>query len=139
MGPVYQAGTLSGNPVAMTAGLITLELISAPGFFASLTRRTNRLVAGLMDKAAAAGIPLTSNQVGAMFGIFFTDAERVTNYAQATACDQASFRRFFHAMLQRGVYLAPSAFEDGFVSAAHSDSEIDATLDAAEGAFAEIK
>ena len=139
LGPVYQAGTLSGNPVAMTAGLITLELISAPGFFASLTRRTNRLVAGLMDKAAAAGIPLTSNQVGAMFGIFFTDAERVTNYAQATACDQASFRRFFHAMLQRGVYLAPSAFEAGFVSAAHSDSEIDATLDAAEGAFAEIK
>ncbi|MCB1861142.1 MAG: glutamate-1-semialdehyde 2,1-aminomutase [Gammaproteobacteria bacterium] len=139
LGPVYQAGTLSGNPVAMTAGLITLELISAPGFFASLTRRTNRLVAGLMDKAAAAGIPLTSNQVGTMFGIFFTDADRVTNYAQATACDQASFRRFFHAMLQRGVYLAPSAFEAGFVSAAHSDSEIDATLDAAGEAFAEIK
>jgi len=138
LGPVYQAGTLSGNPVAMTAGLVTLELISAPGFYASLTEKTQRLVTGLMDQAANAGIPLTSNQVGAMFGIFFTEAEQVTNFSQSTGCDQERFKRFFHAMLKRGVYLAPSAFEAGFVSAAHSDSEIDATLEAAGEAFAEI-
>jgi len=138
LGPVYQAGTLSGNPVAMTAGLVTLELISAPGFYASLTEKTQRLVTGLMDQAANAGIPLTSNQVGAMFGIFFTEAEQVTNFSQSTGCDQERFKCFFHAMLKRGVYLAPSAFEAGFVSAAHSDSEIDATLEAAGEAFAEI-
>ncbi|MCB1751107.1 MAG: glutamate-1-semialdehyde 2,1-aminomutase [Gammaproteobacteria bacterium] len=138
LGPVYQAGTLSGNPVAMTAGLVTLDLISAPGFYTSLNANTRRLVAGLEERAETAGIALTSNQVGAMFGIFFTDADRVTNFAQATACDQQRFKRFFHAMLKRGIYLAPSAFEAGFVSAAHSDAEIDATLAAAGEAFAEI-
>jgi len=138
LGPVYQAGTLSGNPVAMTAGLVTLDLISAPGFYASLSEQTKRLVDGLKERADAAGIPLTTNQVGAMFGLFFTDANQVTNYAQATACDQERFKRFFHAMLKRGVYLAPSAFEAGFVSSAHSDSEIDTTLQAAAEAFAEI-
>jgi len=138
LGPVYQAGTLSGNPVAMTAGLITLDLISAPGFYESLTDKTSRLINGLTEQAAAAGIPMTSNRVGAMFGLFFTDAGRVTNFAQSTSCDQELFRRFFHAMLKRGVYLAPSAFEAGFVSAAHSDAEIDATVQAAAEAFAEL-
>ena len=138
LGPVYQAGTLSGNPVAMAAGLITLELISAQGFYESLTEKTRQLVTGVMDQAAKFGIPLTSNQAGAMFGIFFTDAEQVTNFAQATACDQERFKRFFHAMLRRGIYLAPSAFEAGFVSSAHSAAEINATIEAAGEAFAEI-
>ncbi|MGD8617174.1 MAG: glutamate-1-semialdehyde 2,1-aminomutase [Gammaproteobacteria bacterium] len=138
LGPVYQAGTLSGNPVAMAAGLKTLELISRPGFYETLGARTERLVRGITERARAAGVPLSGNQVGAMFGIFFTEAGQVRNFAQSTACDQAAFRRFFHAMLERGVYLAPSAFEAGFVSAAHSDADIDATLAAAEEAFAEL-
>ncbi len=138
LGPVYQAGTLSGNPIAMTAGLKTLELISAPGFFDGVTAMTSSLVNGLRDAAATAGVPLTTNQVGAMFGIFFTTADAVTNYAQATACNQAQFNAFFHAMLERGVYLAPSAFEAGFVSAAHSKDDIDATLSAAAEVFAQV-
>jgi glutamate-1-semialdehyde 2,1-aminomutase len=138
LGPVYQAGTLSGNPVAMTAGLKTLELISAPGFFDVLTEKTKTLVDGLLQQAQSAGVPLTSNQVGGMFGIFFTDAEEVTNFAQSTACNQEQFKAFFHAMLQHGVYLAPSAFEAGFVSAAHSDEDIAATVAAAGEAFKEI-
>jgi glutamate-1-semialdehyde 2,1-aminomutase len=138
LGPVYQAGTLSGNPIAMAAGLKTLELISEPGFYETLGERTRQLADGLRRRAAAAGVGLTTNQAGGMFGIFFTRAERVTNYAQATACDQARFRAFFHAMLARGVYLAPSAFEAGFVSAAHGETEIAATLDAAKEAFAAI-
>jgi glutamate-1-semialdehyde 2,1-aminomutase len=136
LGPVYQAGTLSGNPVAMAAGIKTLELISEPGFYEALTTRTGLLVEGLEQAAAAAGVPLTTNQVGGMFGIFFTDAPRVTDYAGATACDQERFRAFYHAMLERGVYLAPSAYEAGFVSAAHSDADIDATLHAAAESFA---
>jgi glutamate-1-semialdehyde 2,1-aminomutase len=138
LGPVYQAGTLSGNPVAMTAGLKTLELISAPGFFDTLTEKTKTLVDGFLQQAQSAGIPLTSNQVGGMFGIFFTDAAEVTNFAQSTACNQEQFKAFFHAMLDRGVYLAPSAFEAGFVSAAHSDQDIAATIAAAGEAFKEI-
>jgi glutamate-1-semialdehyde 2,1-aminomutase len=138
LGPIYQAGTLSGNPVAMTAGLITLELISVPGFFTDLEQKSRRLTMGLLDLARAAGIPLTANQVGGMFGIFFTDAPRVTRYAQVTGCDLEHFKRFFHAMLGRGVYLAPSAFEAGFVSAAHTEQEIAATLAAAAEAFAEV-
>jgi glutamate-1-semialdehyde 2,1-aminomutase len=138
LGPVYQAGTLSGNPVAMTAGLKTLELISAPGFFDALTEKTKTLVDGLLQQAQAAGVPLTSNQVGGMFGIFFTDAEQVSDFAQSTACNQEQFKAFFHAMLDRGVYLAPSAFEAGFVSAAHSDEDIAATIAAAGEAFKEI-
>jgi len=138
LGPVYQAGTLSGNPIAMTAGLKTLELISAPGFHETLAAQTERLTEGLCERAAAAGVPLSSNRAGAMFGIFFTDAGPVTNFEQATACDQDQFKAFFHAMLARGVYLAPSAFEAGFVSAAHGDAEIDATLEAASEAFAEV-
>ena len=135
LGPVYQAGTLSGNPVAMAAGLKTLELISKPGFFDELAAKTERLATGLVAAAGDAGVALTENHVGGMFGIFFTDAPQVTNFAQATACDQDAFKRFFHAMLDRGVYLAPSAFEAGFVSAAHGDAELDATLTAAREAL----
>jgi glutamate-1-semialdehyde 2,1-aminomutase len=136
LGPVYQAGTLSGNPIAMTAGLKTLEMISAAGFHEALAEKTERLTDGLRERAAAAGVPLSTNRAGGMFGIFFTDAGLVTNFAQATACNQEQFNNFFHAMLDRGVYLAPSAFEAGFVSAAHGDAEIDATLNAASEAFA---
>jgi glutamate-1-semialdehyde 2,1-aminomutase len=136
LGPVYQAGTLSGNPVAMTAGLKTLELIAMPGFFEQLGAKTERLLAGLLGAAGKAGIPVTENHLGGMFGLFFTDQPRVTDFAGSTACDQERFRAFFHAMLDRGVYLAPSAFEAGFVSAAHTDEDIDATVAAAEAAFA---
>jgi glutamate-1-semialdehyde 2,1-aminomutase len=139
LGPVYQAGTLSGNPVAMTAGLKTLELISAPGFFDVLDARTTQLVTGLKGAAHSAGVPLAVNHVGGMFGVFFTDAARVTDFAQATACDGERFKRFYHAMLDRGVYLAPSAFEAGFVSAAHGAGDIQATIDAAAEAFAEAR
>ncbi len=138
LGPVYQAGTLSGNPIAMAAGLKTLELISAPGFFEALAATTADLTDGLVERAAAAGVSLAANRVGGMFGIFFTDQGPVTDYAGATACDQARFRAFFHGMLGRGVYLAPSAFEAGFVSAAHAPSDIAATLEAAADTFAEI-
>ena len=131
LGPVYQAGTLSGNPVAMTAGLKTLELISAPGFYDDLGAKTLQLTEGMKVAARAAGIPLTTNQVGGMFGLFFTEADQVKDYAGATACDVARFRAFFHAMLTRGQYLAPSAYEAGFVSAAHSQADIQATLTAA--------
>ena len=137
LGPVYQAGTLSGNPVAMAAGLATLELVAAPGFHADLAAKTQRLCDGLTAAAAEAGIPLTTNAVGGMFGIFFSP-EVVTNYAQAVACDVERFKRFFHAMLAEGVYLAPSAFEAGFVSSAHTLEDIDATIAAARRAFTRI-
>ena len=138
LGPVYQAGTLSGNPVAMAAGLKTLELIARPYFFEQLTATTSRLLAGVQAAADNAGIALATNQVGAMFGLFFTDAGKVTNFAQSTACDQERFKRFFHAMLKQGIYLAPSAFEAGFVSAAHSEEDIDNTIKAAAKAFAQL-
>ena len=137
LGPVYQAGTLSGNPIAMAAGLKTLELISAPGFYDQLSAKVTTLMTGLKERAAAAGIALTTNQAGGMFGIFFTD-QQVTNYEQATACNQEQFKAFFHGMLERGVYLAPSAFEAGFVSIMHTDEHIQATLDAAADTFAAI-
>jgi glutamate-1-semialdehyde 2,1-aminomutase len=135
LGPVYQAGTLSGNPVAMAAGLTTLRLLSRPGFHAELAAKTDRLVAGLKDAAREAGVPLATNHVPGMFGFFFTSAPRVTSYAEATGCDVERFKRFFHAMLKEGVYLAPSAFEAGFVSIAHGDAEIDFTIAAARRAF----
>jgi glutamate-1-semialdehyde 2,1-aminomutase len=137
LGPVYQAGTLSGNPIAMTAGLKTLELISAPDFYEQLEQRTAQLCDGMAERARAAGVPLSTNRAGAMFGLFFTEGQ-VTNYAEATACNQAQFNAFFHGMLARGVYLAPSAFEAGFVSAAHGDTEIEATLAAAAETFQQI-
>lgn len=136
LGPVYQAGTLSGNPVAMAAGLKTLELISQPGFFEALGARTEQLVEGMLETARKTGIPLTANRVGGMFGIFFTDVPQVTNFYQATQCNVDRFRLFFHEMLERGVYLAPSAFEAGFVSSAHTDTDIEATLAAMAHALA---
>jgi len=138
LGPVYQAGTLSGNPIAMAAGLKTLELISAPGFYERIAARTVQLTDGLVERARAAGVPLAVNRVGGMFGLFFTDAPQVTNYAQATACNQDQFRAFFHAMLEHGVYLAPSAFEAGFVSITHEEAQLEATLEAAAAAFARV-
>jgi glutamate-1-semialdehyde 2,1-aminomutase len=133
-GPIYQAGTLSGNPVAMAAGLAMLDLVAAPGFHAALQARTDALCDGLETAARDAGVALTTNRVGGMFGLFFTD-EKVDTYAQALACDTAAFNRFFHAMLERGVYLAPSAFEAGFLSSAHGEDEIARTLVAAREAF----
>ena len=137
LGPIYQAGTLSGNPVAMAAGLATLELLAAPGFHAELSAKTNRLCTGLVTAAQAAGIPLTTHAVGGMFGLFFTD-ETVTGYVQAIACDVERFKRFFHGMLAEDVYLAPSAFEAGFMSAAHTETEIEATISAAQRVLARI-
>ena len=134
-GPVYQAGTLSGNPVAMAAGLATLDLVAEPGFYERLEDTGARLTAGLRRHAEAAGVALTTNQVGAMFGVFFSDEPQVRSYRQATAINADAFRVFFHAMLDRGVWLAPSAFESGFVSAAHTETDIEQTLDAAQQAL----
>jgi len=133
-GPIYQAGTLSGNPIAMAAGLAMLELIQAPGFHAELERKTQLLADGLRAVAIEAGVALTTNAVCGMFGLFFTD-QKVETFAQATRSDVAAFNRFFHAMLAGGVYFAPSAFEAGFVSAAHTDRDIADTLDAARAAL----
>ena len=138
LGPVYQAGTLSGNPIAMAAGLATLEIVARPGFHASLASATDRLVAGIEDAARAAGIPLATNHVCGMFGLFFTDQARIERFDQVMAADAARFRRFFHRMLEAGIYLAPSAYEAGFVSAAHGAAEIEATVAAARGAFASL-
>ncbi len=135
LGAVYQAGTLSGNPVAMAAGLKTLELISLPDFYDNLTQTTQQLVAGIKDRANQAGVSLTTNTVGAMFGLFFSNEEKVSLYSQVMQCDQALFKRFFHGMLEQGVYFAPSAFEAGFVSAAHSSEDIEKTWDAASTVF----
>ena len=138
LGPVYQAGTLSGNPVAMASGLATLNLISAPGFLDPVIARTTRLVEGLVQRAKAAGIPLTSNHVGTMWGVFFSDEEKIINYDQVIKCDTDRFAKFFHGMLQEGVYLAPASYEAGFMSAAHTDQDIEDTLNAAERVFARI-
>jgi len=137
-GPVYQAGTLSGNPVAMAAGLANLELISRDGFFEELTLKTEQLACGLQHAADAAGVPVLVTRVGGMFGVFFTAARKVVNFAEAGSCDVAAFRAFFHLMLERGVYLAPSAFEAGFVSSAHTDEHIQATVSAARESFARL-
>ena len=135
LGPVYQAGTLSGNPVAMAAGLKTLELIARPGFYEDLAAKTEKLTTGLTDRAQLAGIPFTTNRVGGMFGLFFSAQSQVSSFAQVMQCDQPRFKRFFHAMLEDGIYLAPSAFEAGFVSAAHSDDDLEATLSTAAAIF----
>lgn len=134
-GPVYQAGTLSGNPVAMAAGLATLAIVSEPGFHERLSETTRRLAEGLTARARAAGVPFAMQQVGGMFGMFFTEEPAVTDFRRVMACDQERFRRFFHGMLAEGVYLAPSAFEAGFVSSAHGEAELAATWAAAERVF----
>ncbi|NIB39031.1 glutamate-1-semialdehyde 2,1-aminomutase [Pseudomaricurvus alkylphenolicus] len=138
LGPVYQAGTLSGNPVAMAAGLKTLELISANGFYEPLFARTDALIQGLRDRANKHGIPFTSNHVGTMFGFFFTEEAQITNYQQVMDCNTERFNQFFHGMLEQGVYLAPASYEAGFMSAAHSDEDIDFTLEAADKVMATL-
>ncbi len=138
LGPVYQAGTLAGSPLAVAAGMAMLKAIQAPGFHEALSVRTQRLMKGLEERASAAGIPFTTHSVGGMFGCFFSTEERITRFEQVMACNVEQFRKYFHLMLERGVYLAPSAFEAGFVGAAHGDAEIDLTLDAAEQAFAAL-
>ena len=138
-GPVYQAGTLSGNPVAMTAGLVTLREIAKPGFFEDLSANTTRLMDGLRAVGQRTGVALTTQGLGGMFGVFFTEAERVTSFQQVMACDSERFKRFFHGMLAAGVYLAPSAFEAGFVSAAHTEADIDKTVTTAETILANLK
>ncbi|KTS79647.1 glutamate-1-semialdehyde 2,1-aminomutase [Pseudomonas oryzihabitans] len=136
LGPVYQAGTLSGNPLAMAAGLTTLQLIRRPGFHAELTDYTTRMLQGLQDRADAAGVPFVTTQAGGMFGLYFSGAEDIVTFSDVMASDSERFKRFFHLMLDGGVYLAPSAFEAGFTSIAHGDEELRITLDAAERAFA---
>ncbi len=131
-GPVYQAGTLSGNPVAMAAGLKTLELISAPDFFKSLEEKTNQLINGLSLAANESDIPFTTNQVGGMFGLFFSDEEKINSFGKVMNCNTDHFNQFFHGMLNEGVYLAPSAFEAGFVSSAHTKNDIEETINAAK-------
>ena len=135
LGPVYQAGTLSGNPIAMAAGLTTLNMLKAPNFFDHLEAKTTRLVEGLQQAADDAGIAFTTNQVGAMFGFFFSEEKNITRFAQVAKGDMERFRKFYHGMLQEGVYLAPSAFEAGFVSSAHTDADIDTTIEAARQVF----
>jgi glutamate-1-semialdehyde 2,1-aminomutase len=138
LGPVYQAGTLSGNPVAMAAGLATLDIISQPGFYEPLFAKTDLLVKGLRDAANKAGIPMTSNHVGSMWGLFFTEEKSITNYQQVIACDTQRFNRFFHGMLDAGVYLAPASYEAAFLSSAHSDADLDTTIKAAALVFAQL-
>ncbi|MBT8093148.1 MAG: glutamate-1-semialdehyde 2,1-aminomutase [Gammaproteobacteria bacterium] len=137
-GPVYQAGTLSGNPVAMAAGLATLQQIDKPGFYEALGQNTRRLTDGLADAAAETGISIETVQLGGMFGMVFTDSGPVQSYAQVAAADVERFRKFFHGMLAERVYFAPSAFEAGFVSAAHSRDDIDRTIAAAGRVFASL-
>ena len=134
-GPVYQAGTLSGNPVAMAAGLAMLEGVSEPGFYEALSEKAATLMAGFKDAAKIAGIPLTTNQVGGMFGFFFSEDDLITRFDQVTQCDLERFQSFYHLMLDQGIYLAPSAYEAGFVSSAHGDAELEQTIEAAAKAM----
>ena len=139
LGPVYQAGTLSGNPLAMAAGLTMLNAISEPGFYEQLSAKVEFLTEGLQAVAMAHGIPFTTSRVGSMFGLFFTEQENVTSFAESTQCDAERFGRFFHGMLEQGIYLAPSAYEAGFMSAAHTQADIEATIAAADKVFSELK
>ncbi|PTQ88396.1 glutamate-1-semialdehyde 2,1-aminomutase [Agitococcus lubricus] len=138
LGGVYQAGTLSGNPLAMRAGLAMLALVSKAGFYEQLAAQLNTLLTGLQQRADAVGIPFTTTQVGGMFGLFFSTKSQIESYDDVMACDVARFKSFFHLMLAEGVYLAPSAFEAGFISSAHGHTEIQVTLLAAERAFAQL-
>ena len=137
LGPVYQAGTLSGNPVAVAAGLATLKLVQAEGFYDRLADTARTLTEGLVAIARRKGVPFSAQAIGGMFGLYFRESPPTT-YTEVMACDREAFNRFFHRMLQEGVYLAPSAFEAGFVSAAHGPAEIERTLEAAQRAFAAL-
>jgi glutamate-1-semialdehyde 2,1-aminomutase len=132
LGPVYQAGTLSGNPVSTAAGLATLELIQQPGFYDQLILNAEKLCAGLRQAAEDAGVPFLTQQVGSMFGLFFTEQKKISTYEEAKRCQVEHFKQFFHQILSRGVYLAPSAYETGFMSSAHSDEDIQETIRAAQ-------
>ncbi len=138
LGPIYQAGTLSGNPVSMAAGLATLELISKPGFHKKLSQTAEKLVNGLAEVARSVGIPMATNQVGGMFGFFFSEESNITSFNQVTRCNIDRFKLFYHGMLEQGVYLAPSAYETGFVSSAHDDDALNETLSAAEKVLATL-
>jgi glutamate-1-semialdehyde 2,1-aminomutase len=138
LGSVYQAGTLSGNPIAVAAGLTTLKLVQAPGFYQHLSHLATQLTAGLTAAAKKYGVPFCAQSVGGMFGLYFSNV-LPTSYAEVMKCDKDAFNRFFHAMLNEGFYLAPSAFEAGFVSAAHTDADIAATIAAADKIFAAWK
>lgn len=138
IGPVYQAGTLSGNPLAMAAGLAMMKSVQQEGLYDQLSSRVEQLCAGLQTAAHKHGIPFTTNSAGSMFGFFFTTAKAVNNFAQVCECDQEAFMAFFHGMLKQGVYLAPSSFEAGFMSAAHSEDDINATIAAADVVFAQM-
>ena len=137
-GPVYQAGTLSGNPVAMAAGLASLGEIEKEGLYEQLTQTTQILAEGFKKLANKHGIPMSVNYAGSMFGLFFTDVERVTNYQQAISCNTEQFNHFYHGMLENGVYLAPASYEAGFVSAAHSDEIVQQTLAIADKVLADV-
>lgn len=139
LGPVYQAGTLSGNPLAMRAGIAMLTAMQREGLYEELGAKTEYLTEGLKAVAAKHGVPVCTAAVGGMFGLFFTKAESVNSFAEATACDLEAFKTFFHLMLDEGVYLAPSAYEAGFLSAAHTEADLDATIAAADRAFAKMK
>lgn len=138
LGPVYQAGTLSGNPIAMAAGLATLELVSKKNFYPSLSDMTQKLVQGVTELAQAANVPLLMSSAGGMFGLFFTEQAKVSNFSEVSRIDVERFKQFFHGMLEQGIYLAPSAFEAGFVSSAHKLEEIELTLAACERVFADM-
>jgi glutamate-1-semialdehyde 2,1-aminomutase len=138
LGPVYQAGTLSGNPVAMAAGLTCLKIIGRDGFYDTPFRHTEQLVKGMQGAADKAGVPFTTNHAGTMFGGFFTDEPKVTQYEQVINSDTQRFSQFFHSMLDSGIYLAPASFEAGFMSSAHTDADIEATIDAAAKAFSSL-
>jgi glutamate-1-semialdehyde 2,1-aminomutase len=138
LGPVYQAGTLSGNPVAMAAGLATLDIVSREGFYEPLFQRTRELCDGLQEAADEAGVAFTTNCAGTFFGGFFTTEAKVHNYTQVMACDTAAFNRFFHQMLEHGVYMAPASYETGFMSSAHGEGDIAQTVAAARLAFASL-
>jgi glutamate-1-semialdehyde 2,1-aminomutase len=139
VGPIYQAGTLSGNPLAMAAGLALLRTLNNAATYDQLEASTATLLAGLREAASEAGIPFTTTQAGSMFGLYFSDEIEITSYAQVMACNIEAFRVFFHAMLARGVYLAPSAYEAGFLSAAHGEAEIALTIAAAREAFYAVR
>ena len=137
-GGVYQAGTLSGNPLAMAAGLATLEQLSGPGIYETMEAATKKLVDGIVETAAKKGVAMTATRAGAMFGLFFTEKKSITSFADVMNCDQNKFKRFFHSMLDNGVYLAPSAFEAGFVSISHTEEVIEATLRVADMALSNL-